>query len=446
MPAAPDQASADSVGGGPDGGAQTAAAGMGVGMGRGAGLSLRNLRTFSSFQIPVFRLYYAAMLGMMAALNMQMIARSLLVFRLTDSATALGIMALANSLPMLFFSLFGGVMADRVQKKHVLLVGQGASAVMALAIALSLTLGFLSEERTGSWLLLVGAALIQGTIMGLMMPSRQAMIADIVGEDRLMNAVALNAFGMNMFRLMGPAIAGFLIAGFGFSAVYYVMTGFYLMAVAFILVMPHTGTISLRGQGAMRDIKAGFQYVRQQTVIALLLGVVLVTVLLSMPYMMLLPLFTEEILDVGAGGLGVLVSVSGIGAMVGSLVLASLPNKRRGAMLLVGGGILGLALTGFAFSTSFPLSLVMILFVGLGQSARMALGNTLLMYYVTPEYRGRVMSIYMMEFGLTSLSVFFAALAADFIGVQWSVGGLAMVLVVLSVLMFIFVPRIRRLD
>ena len=125
MPAAPAQASADSVGGGPDGGAQTAAAGMGVGMGRGAGLSLRNLRTFSSFQIPVFRLYYAAMLGMMAALNMQMIARSLLVFRLTDSATALGIMALANSLPMLFFSLFGGVMADRVQKKHVLLVGQG---------------------------------------------------------------------------------------------------------------------------------------------------------------------------------------------------------------------------------------------------------------------------------------------------------------------------------
>ena len=127
-----------------------------------------------------------------------------------------------------------------------------------------------------------------------MMPSRQAMIADIVGEDRLMNAVALNAFGMNMFRLMGPAIAGFLIAGFGFSAVYYVMTGFYLMAVAFILVMPHTGTISLRGQGAMRDIKAGFQYVRQQTVIALLLGVVLVTVLLSMPYMMLLPLFTRR--------------------------------------------------------------------------------------------------------------------------------------------------------
>ena len=141
-----------------------------------------------------------------------------------------------------------------------------------------------------------------------------------------------------------------------------------------------------------------------------------------------------------------MISLSGAGALVGSITLASLPNKRRGVMLVVGSLILGVALVGFAFSTSFPLSLALMVFVGLGQTVGFTLASALLMYYVDEEYRGRVMSIYMMQFGLTSFSVFFAALLADVIGVQWSVGGLAMVLVAISVGVLAFVPRIRRLE
>jgi MFS family permease len=431
--------------------------GMGMGMGGGGGgggapFSLRDLRTFTSFKNPVFRLYFAAMVGQMAAMNMQMIARSLLVFSLTGSGTALGLMALGNALPMLFFSLFGGVIADRVQKKYVLLAGQAASAVVSFAIALTLVFGLMSEERSGSWFILVIAALFQGTIMGLMMPSRQAMIAEIVGEEDLMNAVALNSFGMNALRLLAPVPVGFIIFLFDFQAVYFAMTAMYVMAVFFIFLMPKTGTITLRGRGALQEVADGIRYVRHEATILTILLVTLVVVLLSMPYMMLLPALTEDVLEVDSRGFGLLLSVSGIGAMIGSIVLASLPNKRRGLMLMVGSLILGLALIGLFFSSSWfpsyawPLALIFIVFVGLGQTTRMTLGNTLLQYYVEDEYRGRVMSLYFMEFGLTSFGVFFAGVLTDMIGVQWAVGGLAIILVFFSMFTLAFVPRLRRLD
>ncbi|MDA0989056.1 MAG: MFS transporter [Chloroflexi bacterium] len=427
--------------------------GGGMGMrGGGAGLSFRNLRTFTSLKNPVFRLYYGAMMGQMAAMNMQMMARSLLVYEITGSGTILGVMALANAVPMLFFSLFGGVIADRVQKKYVLWAGQATSGLVSLAVALALLFGFLSDSNSGSWWILVVAALFQGTIMGLMMPARQAMIADIVGGEQLMNAVALNTFGMNINRLMMPALAGFFIDGYGFESIYFAMTGMYLIAVSFISLMPKTGTVSLRGRGAMQDVKDGLKYVRHEPTILLILIVTFLTVLFSMSYMMLLPVFTVDIYNVGAKGMGILISISGIGAMAGSVFLASLPNKKRGLMFILGSLILGLSLVGFSFSSywfpsyAWPVALGSIVFVGIGQTARMTLGNTLLQYYVQDEYRGRVMSLYMMEIGLTSFGVFFAGILTDIVGVRWSVGGLAIMLVILSIYLLIFVPRLRSLD
>ena len=407
---------------------------------------LLNRRTFSSFKNRVYLLYYGAMLGQMAAMNMQMVARSLLVYRLTGSAAILGGISLAHALPMLLLSLFGGVIADRVQKKYVMLIGQGFSAVIAVGVGLALTFGYLSTEVAGSWWILVVASLFQGTIMGLMMPSRQAILPEIVGEEQLMNAVSLNTLGTNTLRLVAPALAGFLIDAFDFKAVYFTMAGMYIIAVAFILFLPLTSTMSVRGRGALADIKEGLKYIRHETTIILILLFNLFAVVLSMPYMMLMPIFTEDILKVGGTGMGVLMSVSGAGAMVGSIILASLPNKKRGLLLLSSCIIMGLALAGFSFSTSLALSLGIIVFVGLGQTGRMTLGNTLLQYYVEDEYRGRVMSIYMMEFGLVSFGAFAAGVMSESLGVQWVVGGFAITLTFLTILTLLFVPRIRKLD
>ncbi len=416
-----------------------------MGMGQG-GISLRNLKTFSSFKNPVFRLYFGGMVGMMAGMNMQQLVGALLIYRITGSAAILGVLSLASAIPMLFLSLFGGVIADRVQKKYVMLIGVAGSALVSLGVALALAQGYLSAEHAGSWWILFVAGVFNGTIFGLMLPSRQAILREIVGEEELMNAVSLGMLEMSALRLLAPAATGFLIDAFDFAAVYYVMTGLYLVSTIFLALLPHTSTIALGGRGTLIDIKEGLQYIRHETVILFILLFTLVAVVLSMPYQMLLPIFTEDILKVGARGMGIIMSVAGIGAILGSLFLASLPNKKRGLMLLVSSLILGIALTGFSFSSSWVLSLCLIAVVGLGQTGRMALANTLLQYHSTDEYRGRVMSIMMMEFGMSSFATFGAALLTEAIGVQWAVGGFAIVLILLSVLALVFVPRLRRLD
>jgi len=407
---------------------------------------MRNIRTFSSLKNPVYRLYYGGMLGQMAAMNMQMVTRSLLTYRLTGSAAILGMLALANAIPMTLLALFGGLLADRIQKKYVLVAGQSSSALVSLGVALALSFGYLSVERAGSWWILIAASVIQGAIMGLMMPSRQAIIAEIVSSDQLMNAVALNTLGMNVLRFISPALAGLLIDVYSFEAVYYTMTGMYLVAVVFVSFLPLTGTQGVMGQGIITDLKDSLQYVWRDRTIFLVLIITLVLVVLSRPYQFLLPIFTDDILKVGATGLGVLLSVSGVGAMLGSLLLASIPNRRRGIMLLFAGLILGLALIFFSFSESWFLSLALIAIIGFGDTGRVALANTLVQYYVSDDYRGRVMSLLMMEFGIMSFGVFFSGLLAEAIGVQWSVGGLAMALTVISIFALLFVRRVRNLD
>ena len=407
---------------------------------------LRNINTFRSLKNPVYRLYFTGIMGQRAAMNMQMIARSYLIYEITGSAAILGVLSICNALPILLFSVFGGVIADRIHKKYVLAIGLAGSAVISLAVALLLTAGYISIDNEGSWWILAVSAVLQGCIMGLMIPSRQAIIPEIVDEEEIMNAVSLDSTGMNILRLASPALAGFLVDLFGYGSVYYVMTGMYIFGTVCIILLPLTGKLSGNATKVLQDIKEGFSYIRRESTIMLLLIFTLFIVVLSMPYMTLLPVFAEDVLHVGASGMGILVSVSGLGAMISSLTLASLPNKKRGIMLLISGLVLGLALTAFSFSKAWILSLIIIVFVGIGQAGRMALGNTLIQYYVDPNYRGRVMSIYVMNFGLTSFGGASAGLLTDALGPEIGLGAFSIALVVVSIVALIFLRRIRQLD
>ena len=413
---------------------------QGLGGVDGTGVGVTGLRTFDSFRNPQFRLYWFAMMGQMGAMNMQMVARVWYAYDLTGSATMLGVMALAMALPMLFFSMFGGVIADRAQKRYVLLVGQASSAAIALGVAISITIGTISIGH------LIVAGSLQGVVMGLMMPSRQAIIPEIVGEEGLMNAVSLNAAGMNINRLLAPAAAGFLIHGIGIEGVYYAMAGLYVIAVGFIIALRPTRSISVHTESAWDDLKEGVRYIRGNTIVLGLLFLTLLTVMLSVPFQFLLPIFTEDILDVGARGLGILLSVSGIGALAGSLVIASLGNRNRGRLLILSGLLLAVALIGFSISTWYPLSLLMIIPVGLGNAGRMTLSNTLVQAYTDDAHRGRVMSVYMMEFGMLSIATFGISIVSEFTGIQWAVGGAAGILLVISMYYLAFVPGMRRLQ
>jgi MFS family permease len=403
-------------------------------------------RVFNSLQNPGYRLYFLGMLGQFASMNMQMITSSLLLYRLTGSAALLGTISLMFAIPMLCVSLFGGAIADRVPKKQIIVLGLIGSAIISFGVALALATGYLSRENAGSWWILMASSLLQGTIMGMMLPARQAIIPELVSKEQLMNAIALNNMGMNVFRLLAPGVAGFLVDAFDFKSVYYTMTAVNVYAGVMILFVPPPRRKIVSESNILADIQKGISYVLRDKIVSIILAFTLIAVVFSMPYQQLLPIFVDDILKVGATGMGILMSVSGAGSLVGSLVLAAMPNKKRGIMMIVSGLFSGLALIAFALSTSWNLSLATIIIIGLGQTGRVTVGNALLQSYVEEEYMGRVMSIFMMEWGLVSLCTFTAGVMAEVIPVQFVVGGLALLLAVLSALVLGFVPSLRKLD
>lgn len=410
---------------------------------------LRNLRTFSSLSNSKFRLYFINNLVSQAAGNMQGTARSLLVYRLTDSALWLGLSMVINFLPVIFLSPIGGMLADRFKKKYVIMVGQSLQIFMALTLAVPLSLGYLEAGHPASWWILGISFLLDGIGMGLTSPSYQAIVREIVAADKVMNAVALGSLAMNILRFIAPLATGFIISGFGFATVFYIMTVLYGLGVIVLAFLPAVAPQVQPRMGRARsisEIKGGFTYIFSQPSLLIVLVFFTVAMMLSMPYQPLLPIFSDDILKVGDAGYGMLISASGLGAMLVSIIIASMPNKKRGLMMLGGTVLLGVTLAGFAFSTTWILSLVLFFLVGLGDTLRNTVTNALLLYYSDNAYWGRVMSIQMMIFGTSSLVVLGASFAAEKMNVQWVIGGLAAILTVFSLAMYFFAPRLRRLQ
>jgi MFS family permease len=194
------------------------------------------------------------------------------------------------------------------------------------------------------------------------------------------------------------------------------------------------------------EIQKGFSYIRRDPLILIVLLFSLMATALSMPYQQLLPIYIDDILKVSATRMGVLMSVAGAGAFIGSVVLTALPNRRRGLLLMGSGLIAGSALVVFSFSSVWELSLGIMVLIGVGQTFRMTISSTLLQAYSEPEYRGRVMSIYSIQWGLMSVITFLAGVLAEAFPVQWVLGSLSMLLIVASVLAIIFLPSFRKLD
>ena len=195
----------------------------------------------------------------------------------------------------------------------------------------------------------------------------------------------------------------------------------------------------------IEQLTAGFEYVLHTPIILMLLSVNFLMAFFSMTYFMLLPGFVKEVLDAGPDKLGLIISVSGLGSLIGSLVIASLGNSGRAKKLLAGTLVMGISLLLFSLSTEYWLSLTLLMVVGFGSAARMSLSNVLIQSYVDDAYRGRVMSIYMLEMAVLSISIYPVSLLADIVGPQWAVGASATCLILLILILF-NVPRYRDLD
>lgn len=399
-------------------------------------------RTFDSLRDPNYRWFFGSMFSHFAGMNIQMFIQGYMVFQLTGSFAYLGLISVAQGIPMLLLAVFGGVIADQVsQKKYVVQIGQAVNAANAFLVAFWIVSDLIAVEH-----LLVAAA-VQGIVNSLMMPSRQALTPEVVGMDRLTNALALSTAGMNFNRLVMPGLAGSVLAivapDEGLDATEFVYIAIGLMFVAAVLFMFKLPRIERAGRGersvagAIADLVDGFAYVRRTPTIRLLLLTNLLIVSASMPYFMLLPGFVEEVLGSGKGELGFLISIQGVGSLAGSLWIASMANRGRGKLMLYSSLLLGVSLIFFSASESFWLTAAILVVVGLGQSGRMSLSNVLVQSYAEDEYRGRVMSIYMMEFGLTMIGTFVVGLLAAVIGPQLAIGGTAAWLVILIVYLLV---------
>lgn len=409
------------------------------------------IKTFAAFTDPNFRWFFASLLGSMASMNIQMFIRGWLVFELTGSYEKLGWMTAAGGIVGLLAAPIGGVVADRIrQKKHLIQFAQMGNASIACVVGVLIARGELE------FIHLLIASVFQGLMMNVMMPARQALTKDVVGLDRLTNAIALNTSGMNASRLLLPGIAGFMVAALGGGNgniepakwVYLVMTGLYLSSVLLLFKVKVTDrepeSID-EASSITDDLLSGFQYVARTPVIFMLLGCNFLMVFFSLTYFMLLPGFAKEVLNAGPDELGLLISISGLGSLVGSLTVASMGNRHRAKALLIGAMILGVALLGFAWSTHYWLSVLFLTFVGLGQAARMSLSNVLIQSYVDDAYRGRVMSIYMLEMSVLSVAIYPISVLADVVGPQLTVGGSAVLLIFLVLALFAY-PSYRNLD
>ena len=410
-----------------------------------------DLNTFESLNDHQFRWFFGSLMGHFTAMNMQLFIRGWMVFQLTGSYALLGGITLATAIPQILFSLPGGVLADLVpQKKWVVQVGQLVNAINSFAIAGLVISGDIAVFH------LMAAAVVQGTAMSLTLPARQAMTPEIVGPVRLMNATALSTAGMNTARLVMPGLAGWLVAAVGGGSgvegaqwVYLFMGAMYLMAIAFLLAVstPHApqSKSPRTMRGALADVADGLRYIRGNRDVSLVLAVNLVLEVVAMPYFFLLPGFVDDVLDGGALEVGTLLSISGIGSLAGSLLIASLPNRRRAAVMMWSSVVMGVALLAFSASTMFWVSAVFFIVVGFGQTARFAVASVLIQAYTVDGYRGRVSSVYTLSWGLTSFGTFGVGLLADEVGAQIAFGSTAVaVLLVAGVLMRW--TRINQLD
>jgi MFS family permease len=396
---------------------------------------------FSSLKNRNFLFLWLGMVCLMAGINMQMIARGYLVYEITERPLLLGVVNAGSALPILGLSLFGGAFADRMDRRRIIQGCQFVSLVLTLAVAILITMDAVT------WHLLFIASMLQGAMWAFMMPARQAIIPQLVGEDNVNNALALNAAGMSATTLLAPAIAGWIYAGIGPDGVYYVIATLSFFAVLFTTLVRNEGAKPVCKQVNMRsDIADGLRYIVNKPMVLLLLIMGLATTMLAMPFRFLIPVFVVELYDRGPEALGLLVSVMGLGSLAGAMFIASMGKWRRGVMLIAGSFMSGLGLILVAAFPFYMAAVVIMLLLGLGDATRRTLNQTLIMEVVEDRFRGRVMSVFMMNFGLMPLGILPAGLAIELYGGQATAMFLGIVLILVSASVLVTQRKLRDFE
>jgi len=353
------------------------------------------------------------MVLMMTSFQMQMIAQGYLVYNLTSSAKNLSFVSAASGLPMLVFSLIGGAVADKVDRRKLIQTIQILATILTLFIAISLLMDILH------WTFLLWVGLFQGLLWSFNGPARQALIPYTVDRKYLSNAVALMSLGMTAPTLIGPAIAGILYSLIGPEGVYFFVSVLTSTAVIFTSMI-RVDPISKENSQihVLSDIKDGLNYLWDTKLIRNLMIVGLCFLMLSAPFHTLLPVIVVDVFKKKSETLGVLVSLMGIGALLGTFIVAFLKEGNRGLVFLIAALIGGIGVFTLSIIGNNGFVYLIIILIGLGNSCVWSLLQVLSMTNADDKYRGRIMSIFMMTFGLTPLIIIPIGFLVDIFEVQ----------------------------
>jgi MFS family permease len=378
----------------------------------------------AAFRHRNYRLFWFGQLISVTGTWMQTLAQSWLVLSLTSSALLLGLVSVFQFAPVLLFGMVAGVVADRIPKRNLLVMTQSISMVLAAILAT-----LVATDRVQLWHV-YALALGLGIVNAFDMPSRQAFVADMVGKDDLPNAIALNSSLFNAARIVGPALAGLLLATLGAAFCFGINAVSYLAVIAGLLMMRlTTPAAAVRGRG-LNQLREGLSYVRSTPAIlqpVLLVGLVAT---FGMNFNVWIPLLAKQEFGGGAGAFGLLMASSGAGSLLGALSLAFVVRSVQRWMVFVAAAAMGifnlaLALAG-AEAVAIPLAMFILALVGFASTTMMAMANTTVQTSSPDELRGRIMSVYMTVFaGTAPFGAVFAGLVANRYGapVSVAVGG-----------------------
>ena len=401
--------------------------------------------TFRALRHRNFRLFFYGQIISLVGTWMQTIAESWLVYRLTGSSLKLGAVGFCAQIPVFFVAPLGGIIADRYNRRNIVIGTQVSAMILALIYA-ALTLIHGSDGKMLITVpeIFVLAALL-GVVNGFDIPARQSFMVEMVGKEDLMNAIALNSSMFNGARIIGPAISGLLVAAIGEGWCFFVNGISYIAVITGLLMMNVVTHRVVTKSSPTQHLVEGFRFVRTAKPIRdmlLLLGVVS---LVAMPYAVLMPIFADQILHGGAEGLGLLMGATGIGALLAALSLAA-RSGLRGLGRLIGFAALGFgtSLIAFSFSRTFWLSVVLLVPVGFGMMLETTTSNTLIQAMVPDELRGRVMAVYTMMFmGMAPLGSLSAGALADHLGAPHTLA-LGGVICILAACVFLYrLPKFR---
>lgn len=400
-------------------------------------------RTFAALRHPNYRLWFFGQLISLIGTWMQISAQSFLVFELTHSTAYLGYVGFANGLPSWLFMLYGGVVADRVARRTLLVVTQSIMLVLALVLA---ALSFTHLVQPWHVILL---ALLLGTTNAFDAPAAQAFVFDLVDREDVTNAIALNSSQFNLATVVGPTLAGLTYAAAGAAWCFALNGVSYLAVIAALLLMrlPVREAAAVTNS-AFGQLKAGVRYTLGHPILRSLIAIQGLTALIGMAYATLLPAWAVAVLGGDATTNGLLQSARGAGSLLGALLIAALAHRgRRGRWLTLGTLAFPLMLLVFAAVRTVPLAMLVLVGVGWSSLLLFNSANTLVQSHVADEMRGRVLAIFGLTFfGGMPLCALWAGALADQIGAPLTVMVSAGSLGVLAVLYWVLAPQVRQLT